>query len=180
MKVIFFGRKNDHYSKKILNYLKKNYRNVDYFMCKKIGEKFPKDKNKSYDILYSFRNYIIFKKNFLKKIKKIKINFHPGPPKYRGTFSVSMALKNNDKTYACTAHVINEKIDNGKILDIQKFNISKKDNLKTLLNKAHKNSYKQCIKLIKKIYLNSNSIRKVFPKIKTKWSRKYYSINYKN
>ena len=60
----------------------------------------------------------------LKKVNKAAINFHPGPPEYRGTGCVNYALYENSKFYGCTAHLINEKVDNGKIIDVKKFNIN--------------------------------------------------------
>ena len=176
MKVLFLGRNKDKYSNQIFKDLKKRYKNVIFVKSKKIGDKLPIKFNKTYDIVYSFRNYIILKKNFLKKIKKFSINFHPGPPKYRGTASVTMALKNNDKFYSCVAHLINEKIDYGKILDIKKFKINKTDKLNNVLKKAHKCSFLQCKRLIKEIYFNKNNIKKITNKKKFVWSKKYYSI----
>ena len=65
-------------------------------------------------IIFSFRSFYILKKEFLKKCKKVAINFHPGTPDYRGIGCINFAL-NNEKYYGCTAHIINQKIDNGKI-----------------------------------------------------------------
>ena len=176
MKVIFLGRKSDSYSKKILKILKEKYKSVDCVLSKKIGDKLPKKFNKQYDIAYSFRSYILLKPIFLKKIKKFKINFHPAPPKYRGTASVSMALKNNDKFFGCTAHFITKKIDYGKIIEVKKFAIKKIQKLSSVLMKTHKESYKQAVRIINLIYKNNNNIDKLFSKSKYKWSKKYFSI----
>ena len=53
------------------------------------------------------------------------INFHPGPPNYRGIGCLNFALLSNEKYYGVTAHIINEKIDNGKILSFKKFRLKK-------------------------------------------------------
>ena len=38
---------------------------------------------------------------------------------------------------------MNKKIDAGKIIDVSKIKISKKDNLESLIKKTHKNMYNQ-------------------------------------
>ena len=175
MKVLFLGRSKDIYSKKIFLELKKKYKNTIFVKSRKIGDKLPKKFNKNFDIIYSFRNYIILKKSFLRKIKKFAINFHPGPPKYRGTASVSMAIKNNDKFFGCVAHLISNKIDYGKILDVKKFKINKKDKLRDILEKVHRYSFLQCVEMIKKIHLYNNDLKKLKIKKKYTWSKNYYS-----
>ena len=50
------------------------------------------------------------------------INFHPGPPEYRGVGCVNYAFFDNVKSYGCTAHRINQKIDNGPIIDVKDLN----------------------------------------------------------
>ena len=40
--------------------------------------------------------------------------------------------------YGTTAHIIDEKIDNGKIIDVELFKINKSYNLEKLLNHTHK------------------------------------------
>ena len=64
MKILFLGRSKDIYSKKIFLELKKKYKNTIFVKSRKIGDKLPKKFNKNFDIVYSFRNYIILKKVF--------------------------------------------------------------------------------------------------------------------
>ena len=65
-------------------------------------------------IIYSIIIIIIIKKNLINNCKIAAINFHPGPPEYRGIGCLNFALYNNEKFYGCTSHIMNEKIDDGK------------------------------------------------------------------
>ena len=96
LNILFFGRQNDEVSKKILINLKKTSNKLVFFLSNNksnyIPQKFKKIKKKQFDYLISYRSYIIFNENLLKKIKKFSINFHPGPPNYRGTVCVNYAI----------------------------------------------------------------------------------------
>ena len=119
----------------------------------------------------------ILKNNILKKVKKAAINFHPGPPEYRGTGCVNYALYENSKFYGCTAHLINEKVDNGKIIDVKKFNINKKDSISEVLTKTYKTMYDLAISTIKNIKKNADFIENQILKNKDiKWSNKIKNI----
>lgn len=173
--VIFFGRKNDFYSKKVLSILKKNFLTIKTFWIdknnkkKRIEKKFFKK-----DILISYRSYYIFKKKELDLIKKIAINFHPGPPKYRGYGCANYAIYNQDKTYGVTCHIINSKIDKGKIIDVNKFKISQLITLDDLLKKTYKcqiSQVKKVIKKLKKSKFEYKNYKKLFPYNEI-WSKK--------
>ena len=98
----------------------------------------------------------------LKKVKKAAINFHPGPPEYPATGCVNYAVYENSKFYGCTAHLINEKVDNGKIIDVKKFSINRKDNILKILNKTYKVMSSQAISLINQIKINPNFIKSIY------------------
>ena len=49
------------------------------------------------------------------------VNLHPAPPKYPGVGGINFALYLGDKEFGVTVHLMNEKIDNGKILDVITF-----------------------------------------------------------
>ena len=70
---------------------------------------------------FCFRSYFILNKQVLKSVKVASINFHPGPPNFRGFGCLNFALLNNAKQYGCTAHLINIKIEvfnQEKLIDI--------------------------------------------------------------
>ncbi len=182
------GRSKCPYSKKIRNLLKKKSKKLYYLESKRIGEKINNEYLKlNYDYIFCFRSFYILKKNILKKVKKAAINFHPGPPEYPATGCVNYAVYENSKFYGCTAHLINEKVDNGKIIDVKKFSINRKDNILKILNKTYKVMSSQAISLINQIKINPNFIENQIEKNKKiKWSNnikkikdldKFYIIN---
>jgi methionyl-tRNA formyltransferase len=186
--VLFIGRNGCFYSKQIRNFVAKNSKKSYYFESNKIGETIQKKYLKlNYDYIFCFRSLYILKNNILKKVKKAAINFHPGPTEYRGTGCVNYALYENSKYYGCTAHLINEKIDNGKIIDVRKFNISKQNSISEVLIKTYKVMCDQAISIIKNIKKNPDFIENQILKNKDiKWSNKikklkdltnFYQIN---
>ena len=162
-KIIFFGRYGDKYSNQIYFYLKSKFKNVIFFYCKEIDDNidFTKVENIKVDYIFCFRFLFLIPNKILKKAS-IAINFHPGPPEYRGIGCVNFALYNNSKEYGITAHLMNNKIDNGKILDVKRFRIKKIDTVDTVLNFSYKLQVKQAKKIIKLICSMGNSyIKKI-------------------
>ena len=172
--VMFMGRKNCSYSKRIKKLLKKNSKKFYFFESNKIGEKINKRYLKfSYDYIFCFRSFYILKKSILKKVSKSAINFHPGPPEFRGSGCVNYALYQNSKFYGCTAHIIDEKIDNGKIIDVRKFKITRKDSVSNVLKKTYKTMSLQAFALIRNIIKKPNFIKKqILKNKKLNWSKK--------
>jgi len=176
--VLFFGRKDCQYSKQIKNFLKKNSSKFYYIESSKIGEQINLRYNYlTYDYIFCFRSYYILKKNMLKKVKKFAINFHPGPPEFRGTGSVNYAVYENSKFYGCTAHIINEKVDYGKIIDVKRFGIKNIKSISRILNRTHKLMFKQANTIIKKIIRNNEFIEnQILKNNKLKWSKKIKTL----
>ena len=84
-KVLFMGRLNDKYSNRIIKILEKKFKFLNIFLSKnKYHQPDKKILNWKGDIIICFRNHYILSKKFIKKAKICAINFHPGPPKYRG------------------------------------------------------------------------------------------------
>ena len=186
--VLFMGKSSCFYSNKIRQLLEKSSRKFYYFGSNKIGEKIHKKYLKlNYDYIFCFRSFYILKNNILKKVSKAAINFHPGPPEYRGTGCANYALYENSKFYGCTAHLINEKVDNGKIIDVKKFNINKKNSISEVLAKTYETMFGLAISTIKNIKKNPDFVENQILKNKDmKWSNKikklkdlnnFYEIN---
>ena len=174
-KILFFGRKNDTNSKKILTLIKRKSKIV-----KVIWSTNPEDKLKSknllkhnYDYIFCFRSFYILKKNLIKKTRVAAINFHPGPPEYRGIGCINYALYDNSKFYGCTSHVINKKIDDGKILDVRRFRIKKTDTVESCLKKTYDLVLKQAYYVINSLNNKDENLMKLIKKSKLeKWSKK--------
>jgi methionyl-tRNA formyltransferase len=174
MKIILIGRKGCKYSIKIKKFLLKKKIKLFYYETNKIGEKFEK-KIPYKSILISFRNTAILKKELLDKTY-YAINFHAATNKYRGIGAPNFALLKNEKNFGSTAHLIDEKIDHGKIIEVKKFKILSSDNLVSLLRKTHKIMYLQALRIINGILANKNYIEsKIDKNNKVKWSKNIYT-----
>jgi methionyl-tRNA formyltransferase len=156
IKILLFIRENCEYSDKVKKYFNKDNFQLNTFVSKKMGEQIPKEVLKiEPDYIISFRSLFILPKNLLEKVSQNSINFHPGPPKYPGSGSVNLALYNNDLNFGVTAHLINEKIDNGKVIDVLNFEIKEDDNVETLLNKTHKKLYELFLKVSDSVFYSN-------------------------
>ena len=78
----------------------------------------------------------ILSKKFIKNFKGKILNIHPSLlPKYKGLNTHKKALSNNEKFSGCTVHLVNSKIDSGKIILQKRVRISKEDTVKKLQKK---------------------------------------------
>jgi methionyl-tRNA formyltransferase len=92
--------------------------------------------NNNIDFLFNFLSPVIVPLETLKAIKKCSINFHPAPPKWPGVGSASYALYENDKEFGVTAHLMEEKVDSGKIIKVIRFPIFEDDTCDYLFERA--------------------------------------------
>ena len=177
-KVLFFGRHNCIYSQNIYDFLKKNFYKVTFIKSIKLGEKLDENKDifkKNFDYIFCFRSFYILDK-ILSRVNLFAINFHPCTPKYSGTGGVNYALY-KDKYFGCTAHLMDKKIDSGKIIDVKYFRLRKSETLEKVLNKTYVLQVKQIVKIIKGIITDNEYIIKQLKKNnKIKWSKKFYTM----
>ena len=97
----------------------------------------------------------ILSKNFIQKFKGKILNIHPSLlPKYKGLNTHLRAIKNKDKYSGCTVHLVNSKLDAGKIILQKKIKIKKKETPKSLSKRVLKEEHILYPKAIKKIYSN--------------------------
>ena len=168
MKLLLITNYNHKVSKQLVKYLKFKKIRFDYIDSSKKKEI---KISKRYDYLISFLNSIYINKSVRKKIKINSINFHPGPPEYPGFGCYNFALLDRVNFYGSTVHIINDKFDSGKIIDVNKFKISyKKFNLEKLISKTHRNIIKQAKDLINIIQNKELKIKGNF-----KWKKKAYT-----
>lgn len=169
MKILLLTNKRHKVALEAIKFLKKkkiNFKCIDTKIQNriKISGKF--------DYLFSFLNPLFINRDVRKKIKKNSINIHPGPPEYPGYGCYNFALLDGAKSYGCTTHQINDKIDNGKIIEVKRFKL-KYDNIN--LEKLIKITHKNCLFLFKKII--NKIIKNGYIKIEKneKWKRKAYT-----
>ena len=93
----------------------------------------------------------ILSKNFIKKFNGKILNIHPSLlPKYKGLNTHERVIMNNEKFSGCTVHLVNSKLDSGKIILQKKVRINKKDSPKTLSKKILKQEHMLYPKALKK------------------------------
>ncbi len=184
-KILFLNRDKDLFAKKIISELKKKSKHLNVISTDK--SKVKTKNNIKFDFIFAFRSHHILKKKLIKKAKYAAINFHPGPPEYRGIGCVNYALYEKSRNYGATAHLIDEKIDHGRIIDVKRFKIKKNESVESLLNKTYKHQVKQAIQIIHSLSSNPGNLEKMFKKNREKkWSKKikkriflnkFYKIN---
>ncbi len=85
----------------------------------------------------------IISSSFIKKFYKPILNIHPSLlPKYKGLNTHSRVLENKDKYSGATVHIVNDKLDSGKIILQKKVKVLKSDNYKSLEKKILKIEHK--------------------------------------
>ena len=95
----------------------------------------------------------ILSKSFIQRFNGKILNIHPSLlPKYKGLDTHARALKNNDKYSGCTVHLVDYKLDSGKIILQKKVKIFKNDNTETLSKRVLKQEHKLYPAAIKKLY----------------------------
>ena len=156
----------------ILDVLKK--RKISYFyIYKKIDESIllQKIKRKKIDFIISI-NSLIFSKKILKSPKYCCINRHTSLlPKNKGLLPVFYSLKNNDKEYGVSFHVMEKNIDDGKILVQKKIPIRNNQSLMDLYRKSFLHKENLIDKSIDN-YLNNIYIKNNFEHSYNSWPNK--------
>jgi len=91
--------------------------------------------------------------NFIKKFKGKILNIHPSLlPKYKGLNTHERALNNKEKYSGCTVHLVNSRLDSGKIILQKKVKISKKETEVSLAKKILVQEHKLYPRAILKIF----------------------------
>ena len=92
---------------------------------------------------------------FIKKFNKTILNIHPSLlPKYKGLNTHNRAIQNKDKYSGATVHIVNDKLDSGKIILQKKVKILKSDSGKSLEKKVLKIEHKLYPKAIIRLLTN--------------------------
>ena len=134
--------------------IKKKVYNYDK---KKITEKkIIKDLNSNDIKLICLAGFMkILSKDFIKKFKGKILNIHPSLlPKYKGLNTHYRAIQNKEKYSGCTVHLVNSKLDSGKIILQKKVKLSKEETPSSLQKKILKHEHILYPKAISKIFLN--------------------------
>ena len=129
-----------------LNYLKKKKINFKIFDFKKKN----RDEKKILDILKKKDTQLIclagfmkiLSRNFIKRFKGKILNIHPSLlPKYKGLNTHKRAIINKEKFSGCTVHIVNSKLDSGKIIMQKKVRVNKNDDPESLSKRILKQEH---------------------------------------
>ena len=134
--------------------IKKKVYNYDK---KKISEKRILKDLKSNDIkLICLAGYMkILSKDFIRNFKGKILNIHPSLlPKYKGLNTHHRAIQNKEKYSGCTVHLVNSKLDSGKIILQKKVKLSKKETPSSLQKKILKHEHILYPRAIRKILVS--------------------------
>ena len=97
----------------------------------------------------------ILSKDFIKKFSGKILNIHPSLlPKYKGLKTHERVIKNKEKYSGCTVHLVNSKLDAGKIVLQKRVKLSKKETPLSLQKKILKHEHKLYPRAINKIFAN--------------------------
>lgn len=179
MKVLFFGRKHDELSSKCLKHLIGLGFDVDSILSGKRGEKLPDDLGWiKYDYIICYRSYFIIPKFLLDSTRYYNINFHPGSPKYPGSGGVNLTLLNDDEEFGVTAHLMDEKVDSGEIIEYRSFKIYETDNLESLLGRTHNYLFSLFVELTTQLRERGEKfIQSKIEETTTSWSKEKTTIS---
>ena len=128
-----------------------------YIYDKKISEKRILKDLKSNNIkLICLAGFMkILSKDFIRNFKGKILNIHPSLlPKYKGLNTHHRAIQNKEKYSGCTVHLVNSKLDSGKIILQKKVRLSKKETPSSLQKKILKHEHILYPKAISKIFVN--------------------------
>ena len=134
--------------------IKKKVYNYDK---KKISEKKILKDLKTNDIkLICLAGFMkILSKDFIWKFKGKILNIHPSLlPKYKGLNTHDRVIQNKEKYSGCTVHLVNSKLDSGKIILQKKVKLSKKETPLSLQKKILKHEHILYPRAISKIFAN--------------------------
>lgn len=112
------------------------------------------------DIVFSVFYNKIFTDEFISR-KEIIYNFHGGIlPQYRGSGTFAWAIINGEKETGITLHIIKDSgIDNGDVIDVEKFKISENDTAESLYKIGEETIYKMFIKYFGRLCVKKYSIK---------------------
>ena len=95
----------------------------------------------------------ILSKDFIRNFKGKILNIHPSLlPKYKGLNTHQRAIQNKEKYSGCTVHLVNSKLDSGKIILQKKVKLSKKETPSSLQKKILKHEHILYPRAIRKIF----------------------------
>ena len=160
-RVLFFGRAKCSAAEELVSKFIQYGFDVTFVKSRQRGEKLPEDiYGWEGEYIVCFRSLFILPKLLIDRASIAAINFHPAPPEYPGSGCINFALYDEVSEYGVTAHVMNELVDNGKILEVRRFPVTSCDNLPIVLARTHSELLKLCSDFISGLYSDGENFLK--------------------
>ena len=135
------------------------------------GSPFPKEAiEEEFDIVLSYLSQWIIPAGVLNKTRLWNINFHTGSPSYPGIGCTNFAIYNEERVFGVTAHIMEPRVDTGRILGVRRFEIEEKDSVYSLTQKCYKELF-TLFQDIMEFVLYTNDL----PIERERWVRKPYT-----
>lgn len=132
--------------------------NIEVFQPFKIKEDFSRIKEVDPDIIITAAYGQIISKELLDVPRLGCLNLHGSIlPFYRGAAPIQESLLNGDKETGVSLMYMDEAMDTGDVIDIERINIDEEDNFETLYEKLSVVAKNLTEKNIESIYLEKNS-----------------------
>ena len=97
----------------------------------------------------------ILSKDFINSFTGKILNIHPSLlPKYKGLNTHKRVIHNKEKFSGCTVHLVNDKLDSGKIILQKKVKLSKEETPLSLQKKILKHEHILYPRAISKIFVS--------------------------
>ena len=97
----------------------------------------------------------ILSEDFIRNFEGKILNIHASLlPKYKGLKTHERVIKNKEKYSGCTVHLVNSKLDSGKIILQKKVKLSKKETPSSLQKKILKHEHILYPRAIRKIFVS--------------------------
>jgi methionyl-tRNA formyltransferase len=136
-----------------------------------INDPFPEHiLSREFDYVISYISPWIIPKVVLDNAKIAAINFHPGPPEYPGIGCTNFAIYNGEKEYGITVHHMNEKVDTGDIITVERFPILEQDTVYTLTQRCYAYIFVSFCKILPQVLADD-----LLGKSNEKWKRKPFT-----
>lgn len=136
-----------------------------------INDPFPAQAlTKQFDYVISYISPWIVSKQVLDSTRIASINFHPGPPEYPGIGCTNFAIYHGEREFGITVHHMDEKVDTGDIIIVERLPIFEEDTVYSLTQRCYAFVY---IAFVKMLFLILNN--KPLPRSSERWKRKPFT-----
>ena len=169
MKICFLTKKEKPGVKEAISFTKNITKTIDVFDGDSSTPLPLEIINEKYDLLISYISPWIIPNKVLSNTKKWNINFHPGPPEYPGIGCFNFAIYASAKQFGATAHIMESKVDTGKIIGVKHFSMTEKETVESLSIKTYSAQLALYKDILKYIEINDS-----LPEANENWKRKPY------